>query len=86
MLLSVCSEYDIKHDIKYNSAKSKVMMFFGKMFKDIHILSVVLMVKHCHWLVSVNILGILSQIYVRMMTRPGNTRGSIFIRTNRKKD
>ena len=27
MLLSVCSEYGIEHDIKYNSTKSNVMLF-----------------------------------------------------------
>ena len=27
MLLSVCSEYGIEHDIKYNSTKSNVMIF-----------------------------------------------------------
>ena len=36
-LLSVCSEYGIEHDIKYNSTKSNVMIFFGKQFKYIHI-------------------------------------------------
>ena len=37
MLLSVCSEYGIEHDIKYNSTKSNVMIFSCKKFKDIHI-------------------------------------------------
>ena len=37
MLLSVCSEYGIEHDIKYNSAKSNVMIYCCKRFKDIHI-------------------------------------------------
>ena len=37
MLLSVCSEYGIEHDIKYNSTKSNVMIFSCKQFQDIHI-------------------------------------------------
>ena len=37
MSLSVCSEYGIEHDIKYNSTKSNVMIFSCKKFKDIHI-------------------------------------------------
>ena len=37
MLLYVCSEYGIEHDIKYNSTKSNVMIFSCKKFKDIHI-------------------------------------------------
>ena len=37
MLLYVCSEYGIEHDIKYNSTKSNVMIFSCKQLKDIHI-------------------------------------------------
>ena len=37
MLLSVCSEYEIEHDIKYNSTKSNIMIFSYKKFKDVHI-------------------------------------------------
>ena len=37
LLLSVCSEYGIEHDIKYNSTKSNVMIFSCKKLKDIHI-------------------------------------------------
>ena len=36
MLLTVCSEYGIEHDIKYNSTKSNVI-FSCKKLKDIHI-------------------------------------------------
>ena len=36
ILLSVCSEYGIEHDIKYNSTKSNVI-FSCKKLKDIHI-------------------------------------------------
>ena len=32
MLVSVCSEYGIEHDIKYNSNKSNVMIFSCKRF------------------------------------------------------
>ena len=42
MLLYVCSENGIEHDIKYNSAKSNVMKCCCKRFKDIHIPNVVL--------------------------------------------
>ena len=42
MLLYMCSENGIEHDIKYSSAKSKVMIFCCKRFKDIHIPNVVL--------------------------------------------
>jgi len=35
MFLSVCSEYGLEHEIKHNSAKSNVMIFCCKMFKDI---------------------------------------------------
>ena len=35
MLLSVCSDYGLEHDIKYNSTKSNVI-FCCKKFKDIH--------------------------------------------------
>ena len=37
MLLSVCSDYGLEHDIKFNSAKSNIMIFCCKKFKDIHI-------------------------------------------------
>ena len=37
LLLSVCSAYGIEHDIKYNSAKSNVMIFCCNKMKDIHI-------------------------------------------------
>ena len=76
MLLSVCSEYGIERDSKYNSTKSNVMIFSCKRFKDIHIPNFCEMVKHCQGLlVSINILGILSQkIYATMMTYLGNTR------------
>ena len=62
MLLSVCSEYGIEHDDKYNSTKT------SKLFA-------ISMVKHCQGLVCIIILGILSQkIYATMMTYLGNTR------------
>ena len=35
LLLSVCSAYGIEHDIKYNSAKSHVMIFGCNKMKDI---------------------------------------------------
>ena len=35
MLLSVCSDYGLEHDIKFNSAKSNIMIFCCKKFKDI---------------------------------------------------
>ena len=35
LLLSVCSAYGIEHDIKYNSAKSNVMIFRCNKMKDI---------------------------------------------------
>jgi len=34
MLLSACSEYGLEPHIKYNSAKSDVMIFCCKRFKD----------------------------------------------------
>ena len=37
LLLSVCSAYGIEHDIKYNSAKSNVMIFRCNEMKDIRI-------------------------------------------------
>ena len=37
MLLSVCSDYGLEHDIKLNSAKSNMMMFWCKKIKDIHV-------------------------------------------------
>ena len=37
MLLSVCSDYGLEHDIKCNSGKSNVMIFCCKTFKDIHV-------------------------------------------------
>ena len=37
MLLSVCSEYGVEHDIKYNNTKRNVMIFSCKKLKDIHI-------------------------------------------------
>ena len=37
LLLSVCSAYGIEHEIKYNSAKSNVMIFCCNKMKDIHI-------------------------------------------------
>ena len=37
LLLSVCSAYGIEHDIKYNSAKSNVMIFRCNKMKDIRI-------------------------------------------------
>ena len=37
MLLSVCSDYGLEHDIIFNSAKSNIMIFCCKKFKDIHI-------------------------------------------------
>ena len=37
MLLSVCSDYGLEHDIKFNSAKSNIMIFCCKKFKDIHV-------------------------------------------------
>ena len=36
LLLSVCSAYGIEHDIKYNSAKSNVMIFCcNKIYQDL---------------------------------------------------
>ena len=37
ILLSVCSDYGLEHDIKFNSAKSNIMIFCCKKFKDIHV-------------------------------------------------
>ena len=37
LLLSVCSAYGIEHDIKYNSAKSNVLIFRCNKMKDIRI-------------------------------------------------
>ena len=37
MLLSVCSEYGVEHDIKYNNTNRNVMIFSCKKLKDIHI-------------------------------------------------
>ena len=37
MLLSVCSDYGLEHDIKFNSAKSNITIFCCKKFKDIHV-------------------------------------------------
>ena len=37
MLLKICSEYVIEHDIKYNSSKSNVMVFCCQKLKDINI-------------------------------------------------
>jgi len=42
MLLSVCTEYVIKHDIKYNSAEINIMIFCCKGVKYIYILDFVL--------------------------------------------
>ena len=42
MLLSVCSDYGLEHDIKYNSTKSNVMIFCCKKFKDIYMPNFVL--------------------------------------------
>ena len=42
LLLSVCSAYGIEHDIKYNSAKSNVMILGCNKMKDIRILNFVL--------------------------------------------
>ena len=37
MLLPVCSDYGLEHDIKFNSAKSNMMIFCCKKFKDIQV-------------------------------------------------
>ena len=37
MLLSVCSEYGIEHDIKYNIVPKVTLLYFLVKFKDIHI-------------------------------------------------
>ena len=37
MLLSVCSDYGLEHDVKCNSNKSNIMIFCSKKFKDIHV-------------------------------------------------
>ena len=56
MLLSVCSDYGLEHDIKFNSAKSNIMIFCCKKFKDIHVPSFELndnilpRVNHCKYL------------------------------------
>ena len=36
MLLSLCSKYGLEHDIKYNSAKSSVIIFCCKRFSYLH--------------------------------------------------
>ena len=41
-MLSVCSDYGLEHDIKYNRTKTNVMIFCCKKFKDIHIPNLVL--------------------------------------------
>ena len=42
LLLSACSYYGIEFDVKYNSAKSNVMVFCGNLLKDIPVLKVML--------------------------------------------
>ena len=42
MLLSVCLEYGVKHDIKYNSTNSNTMIFCCTKLKDIDITNIVL--------------------------------------------
>lgn len=37
MLLLVCSDYGLEHDIKYKSNKSNGMIFCSRKFKNIHI-------------------------------------------------
>ena len=37
LLLATCSQYGIEYDIKYNSAKSNVMVFCSKLLKDISV-------------------------------------------------
>jgi len=80
MLLFVCSEYRLEHDIKYNSTKSNVMIFCCYRFKYIHILKFVLngetlpRVNKC----KLNTFCILLHtISVTMMTYLGNIRAFI---------
>ena len=61
MLLSVCSDYGLEHDIKFNSAKRNIMIFCCKKFKDIHIPS------FDQELINANILDMLSLMISRMI-------------------
>ena len=45
MLMSVCSDYGSEHDIKFNSAKSNIMIFGCTKFKNIHVPSFELTAK-----------------------------------------
>ena len=63
MLLSVCSDYGLEHDIKFNSAKSNIMIFCCKKLKDIHVPSF----EYCQELINANILGMLSLMISRMI-------------------
>ena len=37
MLLSLCSDYGLEHDIKLNNANNNIMIFCCKQFNDIHV-------------------------------------------------
>ena len=67
MLLSVCSDYGLEHDIKFNSAKSNIMIFCCKKLKDIHVPSFQLNDKILQELINANILDMLSLMISRMI-------------------
>ena len=73
MGVSVCSEYGIKHDIKYNITKSNVMIFSCKRLKYRHIPNCVLNGETLPRVSKYKILGILSQkIYLTMVAIQDN--------------
>ena len=66
MLLSVCTDYNgLEHDIKFNSAKSNIMIFCCKKLKDIHVPSFQL--NDSQELINANILDMLSLMISRMI-------------------
>ena len=67
MLLSVCSDYGLEHDIKFNSAKSNIMIFCCKMFKDIHVPSFELNDNILPRVNQCNILDMLSLMILMMI-------------------
>ena len=69
MFLSVCSDYGLEHDIKFNSAKSNIMIFCCKKFKDIHIPSFELKDTCYQELINANILALLSLMISRMIVK-----------------
>ena len=64
MLLYVCSDYGLEHDIKFNSAKSNIMIFCCKKFKAIHVPSFEL---NDNILPNANILDMLSLMISKMI-------------------